>query len=68
MGRPESVGWRGWINRPRWGAEAVWDLLHGGCRGVVHDVRRIDRRLAAAGLRRGPGGHAGLWHYAIHTR
>jgi SAM-dependent methyltransferase len=68
LSMPESRGWRGWINRPMWAAGTVWDLLHGGCRGFVHDVRRIDRRLAAAGFHRASGGHAGLWHYAIYAR
>ena len=59
---PESRGWRGLVNRPMWAAENVWDLLNGGCRGYVHDLRRIENRLAAAGFHPGPSARVGLWH------
>ncbi|MEO7296361.1 MAG: methyltransferase domain-containing protein, partial [Candidatus Limnocylindria bacterium] len=65
---PESRGWRGLINRPMWAAENAWDLLHGGCRGYVHDVRRIERRLGAAGFQPMRSGHADLWHFGVYTR
>lgn len=65
---PESRGWRGLVNRPLWAAENVWDLLSGGCRGYVHDLRRIERRLATAGFRGGPSGRVGLWHIGIYDR
>jgi 2-polyprenyl-3-methyl-5-hydroxy-6-metoxy-1,4-benzoquinol methylase len=65
---PESRGWRGLVNRPMWAAENVWDLLHQGCRGYVHDVRRIERRLASAGFRGLSSGHVGLWHVAVYAR
>ncbi|MGQ0607076.1 MAG: class I SAM-dependent methyltransferase [Chloroflexota bacterium] len=65
---PESRGWRGLLNRPMWAAENVWDLLHGGCRGYVHDVRRIERRLGEAGYRSMRAGHVDLWHFAVYTR
>jgi len=65
---PESRGWRGWLNRPMWAAENVWDLARGGCRGYVHDVRRIERRLSAAGFRRGPDARVGLWYAAVYDR
>ena len=65
---PESRGWRGLLNRPMWAAENVWDLLQGGCRGYVHDVRRIERRLRAAGFQPMSSGHADLWHFGVYTR
>ncbi|MGH2379753.1 MAG: methyltransferase domain-containing protein, partial [Candidatus Limnocylindria bacterium] len=65
---PESRGWRGLLNRPMWAAENVWDLLHGGCRGYVHDVRRIERRLAASGFVLTAAGHVDLWHFATYSR
>ncbi|MDQ4035431.1 MAG: methyltransferase domain-containing protein [Chloroflexota bacterium] len=65
---PESRGWRGLLNRPMWAAENVWDLLHQGCRGYVHDVRRIEQRLASAGFREVSSGHVGLWHVAVYAR
>jgi 2-polyprenyl-3-methyl-5-hydroxy-6-metoxy-1,4-benzoquinol methylase len=65
---PESRGWRGLLNRPMWLAENVWDLLTGGCLGYVHDLRRIERRLAAAGFRPRVATHVGLWHVAVYER
>jgi magnesium-protoporphyrin O-methyltransferase len=65
---PESRGWRGLVNRPLWAAENVWDLLTGGCRGFVHDLRRIEKRLAGAGFHAGPSARIGLWHIGIYDR
>lgn len=65
---PESRGWRGLLNRPMWLAECAWDLLTGGCRGYVHDLRHIERRLAAAGFRRGATGRSGLWYVGVYDR
>ncbi|HEX5041003.1 MAG TPA: class I SAM-dependent methyltransferase, partial [Candidatus Limnocylindria bacterium] len=65
---PESRGWRGWANRPLWAAENVWDLIRGGCRGYVHDLRRLERRLADAGFRPRTTTHVGLWHVAAYER
>lgn len=65
---PESRGWRGFINRLLWAAENVWDRLTGGCRGYVHDLRRIERRLAAAGFRASASSRIGLWHIGIYER
>lgn len=65
---PESRGWRGLVNRVLWGIEAGWDTLRRGCRGYVHDVRRIERRLGAAGLRRTDSLHLGLWYLARYER
>ncbi|HEX5039252.1 MAG TPA: methyltransferase domain-containing protein [Candidatus Limnocylindria bacterium] len=65
---PESRGWRGWANRLLWAAENVWDLVRGGCRGYVHDLRRVERRLAEAGFRPRTTAHMGLWHVATYER
>jgi SAM-dependent methyltransferase len=65
---PESRGWRGLLNRPMWAAENVWDLLHQGCRGYVHDLRAIEGRLAGAGFSGISSGHVGLWHVAVYSR
>jgi SAM-dependent methyltransferase len=65
---PESRGWRGLVNRPLWLAEFAWDRWQGGCRGYVHDLRRIERRLAAAGFLPAGSDRLGLWHIGIYER
>jgi magnesium-protoporphyrin O-methyltransferase len=65
---PESRGWRGWANRPLWAAENAWDLVRGGCRGYVHDLRRLERRLGDAGFRPMASTRVGLWHVATYER
>ena len=65
---PESRGWRGLLNRPLWAAEYAWDLLTGGCRGYVHDLNQIERRLAGAGFRRVATDRAGLWYIGVYDR
>jgi 2-polyprenyl-3-methyl-5-hydroxy-6-metoxy-1,4-benzoquinol methylase len=65
---PDSRGWRGVANHVLWRAENVWDMLQGGCRGYVHDVRRIERQLAAAGFRPTATRHVGLWHVGVYDR
>ena len=65
---PESRGWRGLVNRPLWLAEFAWDRVQGGCRGYVHDLRRIERRLADAGFAPTASDRTGLWHIGIYDR
>jgi len=65
---PESRGWRGLLNRPLWLAEFAWDRWQGGCRGYVHDLRPIERRLAAAGFTPAGSDRIGLWHVGIYDR
>ena len=65
---PESRGWRGLVNRPLWLAEYIWDRWFGGCRGYVHDLKRIERRLAAAGFVPTASDRVGLWHIGIYDR
>lgn len=65
---PESRGWRGLINRPKWAAENIWDRVRGGSRGYVHDLHRIERRLADAGFTPTASTHVGLWHVGVYDR
>jgi magnesium-protoporphyrin O-methyltransferase len=65
---PESRGWRGLVNRPLWAVEFAWDRLRGGCRGYVHDLRRIERRLAAAGFEPAGSARIGLWFLGVYDR
>ena len=65
---PESRGWRGLVNRPLWLAEFAWDRWQGGCRGYVHDLRRIERNLATAGFTPAASDRVGLWHIGIYDR
>lgn len=65
---PESRGWRGLVNRPLWMGEYAWDRWRGGCRGYVHDLRRIERRLAAAGFMPAGSDRVGLWHIGAYDR
>ena len=65
---PESRGWRGLVNRPLWAIEFAWDRLHGGCRGYVHDLRTIERRLAAAGFAPAGSARIGLWFLGVYDR
>jgi SAM-dependent methyltransferase len=65
---PESRGWRGMLNRPMWAAEYAWDLFTGGCRGYVHDLRKIERRLGTAGFHPTASGRVGLWHVGVYDR
>jgi SAM-dependent methyltransferase len=65
---PDSRGWRGIANHVVWNAENAWDLLRGGCRGYVHDLRRIERHLRAAGFTPSATRHVGLWHIGVYDR
>jgi SAM-dependent methyltransferase len=66
---PTSRGWRGLINRVMWRFENIPVRLgRGGCPGYVHDVGRIERRLAAAGFARLAEDRIGLWHAAVWAR
>ena len=56
------------MNRPLWFAEFAWDRLHGGCRGYVHDLRRIERQLAAAEFRSNGSDRIGLWFIGLYDR
>ena len=65
---PESRGWRGLVNRPLWAVEFAWDRFRGGCRGYVHDLTRIERRLGVAGFQPAGTARIGLWFLGIYDR
>jgi SAM-dependent methyltransferase len=65
---PESRGARGLLNHVLWRAENVWDAIRGGCRGYVHDLRRIEARLARDGFRLRRSARIGLWFCAVYDR
>lgn len=65
---PDSRGWRGLLNRPMWAAENAWDLVQGGCRGYVHDIRAFERTLSRGGFLPAGNGHVGMWHIGIYDR
>jgi 2-polyprenyl-3-methyl-5-hydroxy-6-metoxy-1,4-benzoquinol methylase len=68
MTAPESRGWRGLANRPLWAGENLMDLFTGGCRGYVHDLRRFERTLAAAGFLAARRRHQRLWFIGSYER
>jgi magnesium-protoporphyrin O-methyltransferase len=67
---PESRGWRGLLNRLIWGAKSRWDEIHGGCRGYVHDLTRIEALLGAAGFHAvgSASTHIGRWYIGVYRR
>jgi magnesium-protoporphyrin O-methyltransferase len=67
---PYSTGWRGLITRAAVGVENLTRPFRApSCRGFVHDVPRIEARLAAAGFTRLRNGRAGsLWYLAVWER
>jgi magnesium-protoporphyrin O-methyltransferase len=66
---PASTGWRGLVTRTVVALENATNRFRGRpCPSFVHDVRRIEARLAAAGfarLREAPGG---MWYAAVWER
>lgn len=65
---PESRGWRGLLNHLIWRVENLWDRISGGCPGYVHDLRRIETRLARAGFKRQRSKRIGLWFAGVYER
>lgn len=65
---PESRGPRGAWNRLTYWLEGTWDRLRRNPRTWVHDVRRIDRCLAAAGFTLAACGREGKWYLALYRR
>ena len=66
---PPSRGWRGRLARILWGAERVLDRLRrDSCRGYVHDVGLVERRLRDAGFRLRHQENHRLWHVAVYER
>jgi len=66
---PISRGWRGVVNRAFVSLENATNSLRGRpCPGFVHDVRRIEALLTAAGFRRKRDARRGLWYIAVFDR
>jgi len=65
---PESRGPRGAWNRLTYALEGTWDQLRGNSRTWLHDVRRIERHLAAAGFKLEACGREGKWYLAVYRR
>jgi magnesium-protoporphyrin O-methyltransferase len=66
---PVSYGWRGLITRAIETIENATNRVRGRpCPGYVHDIRRIEARLAAAGFSRSLHARVGLWYAAVWDR
>jgi SAM-dependent methyltransferase len=66
---PISSGWRGLVNRAIVSMENATNSLRGRpCPGFVHDVRRIEARLGAAGFHKTRTARQGLWYVAVFDR
>lgn len=66
---PFSSGWRGVVNRTISAAENVTNRIRGRpCPGYVHDIQRIEARLAAAGFARLRHARTNLWYTAVWER
>jgi 2-polyprenyl-3-methyl-5-hydroxy-6-metoxy-1,4-benzoquinol methylase len=66
---PESRGLRGLVNHVLWRMENLLDLFRSdSCKGHVHDIRRMHRRMTSAGLRLRSERLAGLWYTAVFER
>jgi magnesium-protoporphyrin O-methyltransferase len=66
---PESRGLRGLANHVLWRMEDLVDTLRGDrCPGYVHDIRRMHRLLADAGLRLRSERPTGFWYTAVFER
>jgi SAM-dependent methyltransferase len=67
---PESRGWRGLVNTTWWTVENLARAVvrPDACRGYVHAVASIERRLEDAGFRKLRSGRCGLWYAAVFER
>jgi magnesium-protoporphyrin O-methyltransferase len=66
---PPSSGWRGLIARAIVTLENVFNRFRGRpCPGYVHDVRKIEARLSAAGFSRSRHARVSLWYAAVWER
>jgi SAM-dependent methyltransferase len=66
---PESRGLRGIVSRAIvWLENLTRALRRKPCPGYVHDIRRIEQRLAMAGYRQVRASTAGLWYVAVFER
>ena len=65
---PESRGLRGAWNRIIYTFGGLLDFVRGEERVYLHDVRRIERRLATAGFALDQAERIGKWHLGIYLR
>jgi SAM-dependent methyltransferase len=66
---PESAGWRGLITRFFVFYENATDRFRKRpCPNFIHDVRKIEARLAAAGFARLRDARVGMWYLAVWER
>jgi magnesium-protoporphyrin O-methyltransferase len=66
---PLSSGWRGILARLAIGAEnAIRWVRREAFRAFVHDVRRIEARIAEAGLSRAASATRVMWYVAVYER
>lgn len=65
---PESRGLRGAWNRVVYAVGGALDYVRGEERVYLHDVGRMERRLAAAGFTLDQAERIGKWHLGIYLR
>jgi len=65
---PESRGPAGSRNRIVYAVGAILDRIRGEEPVYLHDIRRIESRLAAAGFRTARGERTGKWYVGVHVR
>lgn len=65
---PESRGLRGGWNRITYAIGGLLDRVRGEDPVYLHDVRRMERRLTAAGFRLDHAERLGKWHVGIYSR
>jgi SAM-dependent methyltransferase len=69
LSAPVSWGWRGGLTRAAIRLEALTAPLRGNpCPNFVHDIRRIEDRLAVAGFGRRHGSVGGMWYLGVFER
>jgi SAM-dependent methyltransferase len=68
MSVPESRGLRGVWNRVAYTFGGLVDWLRGEEPVYLHDVRRMELQLAAAGFRLASADRLGKWHVGIYLR
>jgi hypothetical protein len=65
---PESRGLRGAWNRVTYTLGHILDWLRNGEPVYLHDVRRMERSLAAADFQLASADRIGKWHVGIYLR
>ena len=66
---PVSYGWHGLVTRAIAFLENATNRVRGRpCPGYVHDIRKIEAHLAAAGFSRSRNARVGLWYAAVWAK